>query len=290
MSTGSFGNTTPRYISLSVILYGRLCKNSVLWSAPSDMNSFRQLIVSPNVLIRSSKTGPDFSGCDMKRTTSSAYREIWWSTLPSRMGPIEGWFLILMARGSIETAKSKGLRGQSWGVPWCNQNGTDLSWFVRMEEDGWAYNTVIHDTNRLPNPNSSKAFTIYAHSTWSRRQVLTQKLKDVLKNGDIGNSPGPFPVHPVHHRLLPPITSLPSTQVLWWLCYRWLLQGLGWWSLQRTHQGLCGLVPAEPEPNSFHHPYSLYIFKICIYKMTVHSCTISCKCVYTSIQFSFLSF
>ena len=141
MSTGSFGKTTPRYISLSVILYGRLCKNSVLWSAPSDMNSFCQLIVSPNVLIRSSKTGPDFSGCDMKRTTSSAYREIWWSTLPSRMGPIEGWFLILMARGSIETAKSKGLRGQSWGVPWCNQNGTDLSWFVRMEEDGWAYNT-----------------------------------------------------------------------------------------------------------------------------------------------------
>ena len=41
--------------------------------------------------------------------------------------------------------------------------------------------------------------------------------------------------------------------------------------------------------NSFYHPYLLYIFKTVYKKMTAHSC-ISCKDVYTSIQFYFLSF
>ena len=37
--------------------------------------------------------------------------------------------------------------------------------------------------------------------------------------GPAGNSPGPFPVHPVHCRLFLPITLQQSTKVLWWLCY-----------------------------------------------------------------------
>ena len=49
------------------------------------------------------------------------------------------------------------------------------------------------------------------------------------------NSPGPFPVHPVHCRLLPQITPVPSTKVLWRLCYR------------RPHQGQ-GPVWTEPPP------------------------------------------
>ena len=59
-------------------------------------------------------------------------------------------------------------------------------------------------------------------------------------------SPGPFPVHPVHCRLLPPITPQPSTKVHWRLCYhqphqggddkayRELIKGFGDWC-QRNH-------------------------------------------------------
>ncbi len=48
------------------------------------------------------------------------YREIWCSTSPIITGDICEWFLILIAKGSIAIAKSKGLSGQPWRVPQSN--------------------------------------------------------------------------------------------------------------------------------------------------------------------------
>ena len=84
----------------------------------------------------------------------------------------------------------------------------------------------------------------------SRRGSLTTSPTTVCENSGqcvrhsclqyrdpTGNSTGPFPVHPVHCRFLPPITPQPSSKILWRLCYQGCRQGWGRQSLQSTYWG-----------------------------------------------------
>lgn len=88
--------------------------------------------MSPN------KGGRESSGRDKNKTTSSAYSEMRWSTPPRINGAIEGWFLILIARGSIAIANNNGLRGQPCRQDHCNVKAGDLLLLVMTEAVGRA--------------------------------------------------------------------------------------------------------------------------------------------------------
>ena len=64
--------------------------------------------------------------------------------------------------------------------------------------------------------------------------------------GPTRDCPLSFPLHPLHHRLQLPDRVLPSSEVFWWLCCRWMYQqGWGGW-LQGCGGQLCHMVWAEP--------------------------------------------
>lgn len=124
--------------------------------------------ISPNYLINWSKAGIDLFKMDISKITSSAYRAILCSTVPTVIPQNCGWERIAISNGSIVNVNNKGERGQPRRHPLLIFIGFEIFLFVKISAVYLLDMTCIHLIKEFPQPNLFKTLKRWGHSTLSK--------------------------------------------------------------------------------------------------------------------------